>query len=110
VSSEDGLIPTRAVDRITRKNGVADAVDTAFIRHVDGHINRLKFKGYEEDRTAFQGEAAHFIWLDEEPTKAIYDECLMRLLTTQGLLMVTLTPVDGMTDVVMNMLEGTRFV
>lgn len=105
-----GLIPPRLIQRITRKSGVADAVDTAFIQHVDGHENRLMFKSYEEGRTAFEGEAAHFIWLDEEPTKPIYDECMMRLLTTDGSIIVTLTPVEGMTEVVMSLLEGSEFL
>ena len=110
VTSKEGLIPSRVVSRVTRKSGISDAVDTAYIRHAEGHENRLMFKSYEEGRTAFEGEAAHFIWLDEEPTKAIYDECMMRLLTTQGLIMVTLTPVEGMTEVVLNLLEGTEFL
>lgn len=108
--AEDGLIPSRCIGRLTRKTGVADAVDTAYIKHVDGHENRLMFKSYEEGRTAFEGEAAHFIWLDEEPTKAIYDECMMRLLTTQGSIMTTLTPVQGMTVAVMSLLEGSEFL
>jgi phage terminase large subunit-like protein len=39
------------------------------------------------------------IWLDEEPPADIYDECLMRTTTTTGIMMLTFTPLDGLSDV-----------
>lgn len=105
-----GLIPNRAVGRIARKTGVTDAVDKVMIRHRLGFENKLTFHSYEEGRTAFEAEAVDWIWLDEEPPKPIYDECMMRLLTTKGSIISTLTPVEGMTATVQALLEGTSFL
>lgn len=102
-----GLVPERRIGRLTRKTGVSDAVDQAIIRHVSGYENTLTFKSYEEGRTSFEAEGVDFIWLDEEPQKKIYDECRMRILTTKGAMLSTFTPLEGMTETVISMLEDT---
>ena len=58
-------------------------------------------------RTSFEAEAVDFIWLDEECTLPIYQECQMRILTTRGRILSTFTPVEGLTEVVIRMLEGS---
>ena len=104
-----GLIPRAKIGRLTRKMGVADAVDQAVIKHVDGYENLLTFKSYEEGRASFEAEAVDFIWLDEEKglSRDMYDECKMRIITTRGAILSTFTPVEGMTETVLAMLEGT---
>lgn len=108
--SEGGLVPKRLIGRMSRKTGVTDAIDQVTVRHVKGFDSLLTFKSYEEGRPSFEAEAVDWIWLDEEPTKPIYDECKMRLLTTRGSILSTMTPVEGMTEAVMGLLEGTEFV
>ena len=108
--STGGLVPAARIGRLTRKTGTADAVDQAIIKHVKGHENILTLKSYEEGRTSFEAEAVDFIWLDEEPPKAIYDECMMRLITTAGALLATFTPVEGMTETVLSLLEDTSLI
>jgi phage terminase large subunit-like protein len=105
-----GLIPQHRIKRYTRKTGIADAIDQLTIKHVNGYDNTLMFKSYEEGRTSFEAEAVDWIWLDEEPTRAIYDECMMRLLTARGSIMSTLTPVEGITETIIGMLEETDFL
>ena len=111
-SALGGLIPAAKIGRITRKSGIADAVDQAVIQHVHGYENVVTFKSYEEGRQSFEAEGVDFIWLDEEKglTRSIYDECKMRLLTTRGSMISTFTPVEGMTETVMAMLEDTEFL
>lgn len=109
-SGRASLIPAQRVVRLTRKTGVADAVDQAVIRHKSGWDNVVTFKGYEEGALAFASEAVDWIWLDEEPPHAIYDECVMRLLTTEGHLMTTLTPIEGMTETMLKLLEDTDII
>jgi len=108
-SAAGGLIPANKVGRLTRKSGIADAVDQAVINHVHGYENVLTFKSYEEGRQSFEAEAVDFIWLDEEKglSRNIYDECKMRILTTRGSILSTFTPVEGMTETVLAMLEDT---
>ncbi len=102
-----GLIAARHIGRLTRRSGITDAVDQVTIKHRKGWDNVLTFKSYEEGRTSFEAEAVDFIWLDEEPSKPIYDECKMRILTTAGRILATFTPVEGMTEVVISLLKGS---
>jgi phage terminase large subunit-like protein len=46
----------------------------------------------------------HFIWLDEEPPEDVYDEALIRATTVNGLMMVTFTPLKGLSAVAMRFL------
>lgn len=108
--AEGGLIPSRCIIKLTRKSGVSEAIDQAFIRHRQGYQTVITFKSYEEGRTSFEAEAVDFIWLDEEPPKTIYDECLLRLLTTMGRILCTFTPLEGMTECVLSLLKGTDLI
>ena len=54
-----------------------------------------------------KGSEKEVIWLDEESDEGIRNECLLRLMTTDGLLVETFTPLKGLTKVVMSYLpEG----
>lgn len=108
--ADGGLVPSARLGRLTRRTGVADAVDQAIVKHVSGYENVVTFKSYEEGRTSFEAEGVDFIWLDEEPPKPIYDECKMRILTTRGCILSTFTPVEGMTETVLSLLEGSDFL
>jgi phage terminase large subunit-like protein len=44
------------------------------------------------------------IWLDEEPPSDVYDECLLRLMTTEGMMIGTFTPLSGLSEVVLRFL------
>jgi phage terminase large subunit-like protein len=95
-----GLIPARdIIGEPSKRSGVTGAMDTAAIRHVSGGTSVLGFKAYDQGRRKFQGTAKHVIWLDEEPPLDVYQECLARLMTTNGLMLCTFTPLEGMTEV-----------
>lgn len=96
-----GMIPKDCiVGEPTRRRGVADAFDTARVRHITGGVSTLGFKSYDQGREKFQGTAKHGISLDEEPSSAVYFECLARLMTTNGLMICTFTPLLGMSEIV----------
>lgn len=65
-------------------------------------------KSYDQRREAFQGTEQDWIWLDEEPPMAIYTECLLRTMTNNGLVALTFTPLQGMSEVVLTFLPGGR--
>lgn len=69
----------------------------------------LTFKSYEQGRKSFQTERVDFILLDEEPPYPIYQECKMRVLGTTydpgGHILLTFTPLEGMTEVCLSFLE-----
>ena len=96
-----GLIPADAIiGEPSRRSGVTGAFDTARIRHASGGVSLLGFKSYDQGRRKFQGTAKHVVWLDEEPPADVYDECMLRLMTTDGLMLCTFTPLEGLTEIV----------
>jgi len=101
-----GLIPQELIVSTTRKQGVSDAIDTIYVRHVSGGVSQLVLKSYDQKRHSFQGTEKDFIWLDEEPPLEIYTECLLRTMTNNGMLMLTFTPLQGMSETVMAFLPG----
>ncbi len=103
---ESGLIPVGCIDqeRINWKAGVADLVDTVKIRHVSGGFSHVGLKSYFQGRKAFQGTEQHLIWTDEEPPQDVYEEMLIRTMTTNGLTMLTYTPLEGLTGTVLQFL------
>ena len=102
-----GMIPGDLIvqESITWKQGVADLVDTVEIKHVPtGKKSILGFKAYEQGRGSFEGTAKHVIWNDEEPPEDVYEEELMRLTTTKGIMLITFTPLEGVSKVVLKFL------
>ena len=59
--------------------------------------SQIYFKSYDQGREKFQGAACDMIWLDEEPPEDIYDECLIRTVDRAGKLLITMTPLKGLT-------------
>ncbi|MGS2592290.1 terminase large subunit domain-containing protein [Streptomyces hebeiensis] len=57
----------------------------------------VELMSYEQDVEKFAGTSRDFIHYDEEPPKAIYDECQARLIDRKGRSWITMTPVEGMT-------------
>lgn len=100
-----GLIRGDRLIDTTNKRGLADAVENIYVRHVSGGKSILQLKSYDQEREAWQGTAKHGIWLDEEPPMSIYSEAYMRTMTTNGMIMNTYTPVEGMGEVTQAFLD-----
>lgn len=100
-----GMIPHRyLVGEPSARRSIADAVDTAQIKHASGGVSILGFKSYDQGRRKFQGTKKHVIWLDEEPPSDVYDECMLRLMTVDGLMLCTFTPLMGLTEIALRYL------
>lgn len=98
----------------TTKSGVPDAILDVYCKHhtnnkFDGY-SHCTFKSYVQGKDAFMGDSIHVVHLDEEPSdKEIYGECLTRTMTTNGIILCTFTPLDGMSEVVLSFLPGGKF-
>jgi phage terminase large subunit-like protein len=104
-----GLIPAAAIigEPSKKGGGVVGAVDTVKVKWKDSDQNStLGFKAYDQGRKKFQGTAKKLIWLDEEPPEDVYDECMMRLMTTDGLMLCTFTPLLGMSQIAKRFVEA----
>lgn len=103
---QGGFIPAASIVKITKRQaGVEDVVDIVTVRHKSGGLSRIHFKSYEQGRKKWQGTAVDFIWMDEEPPLEIYTEAFTRLMTTKGIMLLTFTPLNGVSTVVQRFLD-----
>ncbi|MFT8365829.1 MAG: terminase family protein [Gluconobacter cerinus] len=106
--SGTGLVPGEDLGSVTWKQGVADLADTIQIKHQSGGWSVLGLKAYQQGRGSFEGTEQDLIWLDEEPPLDVYTEALIRTMTTNGMALLTFTPLEGMSEVVMSFLEDGK--
>jgi len=58
----------------------------------------IEMLSYDQDVSKYGGVSRNLIWMDEEPTsKSLYDENLMRTVDIGGALLLTMTPIKGLT-------------
>lgn len=95
-----GTIPGRCLGEVSMARGVADLVDTVVVRHVSGGNSTLQLKSYERGREKWQGTGKHCVWFDEEPPEDIYTEGRTRTHDKRGIVLITFTPLLGMSEVV----------
>lgn len=109
-----GLVPLDCIDTIDKAQGIPGTVARAIVKHVSGGISFILFKSYDQGREKWQGDSVDFIWFDEEPPPDIYSEGLTRTNATDGKIMMTFTPLLGMSEVVQRFLlekrSGTAYV
>ena len=103
-----GMVPGHLLGRNTWRSGVQDLVDTQLVRHVSGQNSSLGFKSYDQGRKAFEGTGRHIIWFDEEPPEDVYNEALIRTATVHGITIVTFTPLQGMSEVVLSFMPADQ--
>lgn len=104
-----GWIPkSRLVGRpTTRQAGVKNVADTFSVRHRSGGLSLCVLKTYEQGWQKWQGTAPHVVWDDEEPDDyKIFSESQTRILTSKGVLLVTFTPLLGVTELVEHFQRG----
>jgi phage terminase large subunit-like protein len=99
--SGTGLLPRDSIVR-TSPGFIPEAVESIWVRHASGGISVVQFKSYDQGREAFQGTEQDIVWLDEEPPQPVYTECLLRTMTNDGCIMLTFTPLRGLSDVVLS--------
>lgn len=95
-----GFIPADAIIDRTRRQGVPNALDSITVRHASGDLSTLYFKSYDQGRSKWQANTVHGVWFDEEPPEDVYFEGITRTNATGGIIMVTFTPLKGMSAVV----------
>lgn len=102
-----GLIPKEKIHGSpTRKPGVPKAYEEVKVKHSSGGYSTLMLRSYDQGRRIFQGFEADVIWFDEEVPEDVYSEGLVRTMTTNGLLIMTFTPLMGMTPLVLSFMES----
>ena len=95
-----GAIPKETIIKTERKPGVPNAKSVALIRHTSGENSSLHFKAYEMGVDKWQGRSVDVVWLDEEPSRELYSQAVTRTLDRKGMVYMTFTPEQGMTETV----------
>lgn len=100
-----GMLPKDSLKDVTNKRGIPNAVDTIVVKFggggdVQASESLIGFKSYDQGREKWQGPTLGAVWFDEEPPSDIYTEGLTRTNVAMGPVMLTFTPLQGMSDVV----------
>jgi len=95
-----GAVPRKCIIKTERKPGVPNAKSVALIRHISGENSSLFFKAYEMGVDKWQGRSVDVVWLDEEPSRELYSQSVTRTLDRKGMVYMTFTPENGMTETV----------
>lgn len=104
-----GMIPADDIVTFATRGAVPGALDYVRVRHApSGHESNLLFRSYDQGREIFQGFELDVVWLDEECPEDVYDESLVRTMTTNGMVMTTFTPLNGLTPIVLRFLPGGK--
>ncbi len=99
IAPKTGMIPKDLIVDVSMRQGVSDTIDTLWVRHVPtGGISMLNFKSNEQGREKMQGTAKQCVWVDEECDHDVFTECRLRTMTVHGTMLVTFTPLKGLTS------------
>lgn len=101
-----GMIPKEHILKTVAKSGVPGGIDTVYVRHIPtGGTSTVTFMSGEQGTKAFMGAARHIIHIDEPMDEAVYNECLIRTMTTNGRMVHSVTPKLGLTRMLANFLS-----
>lgn len=115
-----GAIPFSDIVSYMRKQGVPNTVDNIVVKHYDADgrhdgNSTVQFSSYDQGRGKWAADTIDLVWFDEEPPEDVYIEGVTRTNATHGYVMVTATPVLGMSAVIRRfypkpMFPGCAFV
>lgn len=102
-----GAIPRGCID-FDRLEKDGNIIKIAKIRHHDPEGNfdgftTVEFRSTQQGEHVLMGATVDYIWIDEEDphrSMQIYAQCVTRTATTGGLICITATPENGLTELV----------
>lgn len=110
-----GAVPKECLpprEAVQRWPGIPDAVASVPVRHeTDGRPDGeslLFFKSYDQDPRAWMGTGIDRNHLDEEPPQSHYSQALRSTIATNGVTKITMTPENGMTEVVQAFMQAKQ--
>ena len=114
ISRKDGLgsgsIPLDYIEDVTLSRGISHFVDTITLRREGGGHATLQSKTFEQSAQVYQGVPVDLAWVDEDPgySDSIYNELLARTIAAQGRIIVSLTPLLGLTPIRKRFIEAEK--
>lgn len=91
-------------------SGVSGAIQDLYVRDKFGCVNHIQFMSMDIEEDVVMGQELHGVWFDEECLKPrLYNEIMMRTMTTGGFVFNTFTPLDGLTHSIMRFMPQLVF-
>lgn len=107
----NGMIPGYLIAHHDRSQRVKGAIEQVWVRHVpSGGLSTAQFKSFEQGPEAFASNEIEIMWHDEEPPIDVYTESIIRLMTTEGIAIITATPLKGYTELVVGFVGENTMV
>lgn len=107
MSRGTAMLPAHLIKGTTPKPGVPHGCEFIYVQHVSRGTSTIQSKSFDAGRKAFQGDPeVHVIWLDEECPSEIAEECAMRTMTCGGIILITYTPIMGLTTLTLDFLDA----
>ena len=103
-----GTVPRDCLGQPTKKPGVPNALDSIQVKHVSGGWSIANFRAYEQGAKKHMGKRFHVGWTDEECPADIWSQYLRGILSTHGLLLLTFTPENGITQIVAQLINEIK--
>jgi len=97
-----GFIPLDKLDLETLVDAkrASTPVSTFRVRHITGGYSTVSLKSGEQGREAFQAATLDIVWCDEEIPFDVFNECQVRLMVKNGIMMYSFTPLKGRSEVI----------
>lgn len=70
----------------------------------------IEFKSYESDLESYEGVSRQLIWMDEEPPLDVYQSNFLRTVDCGGKLIITCTPLHGLTWLYDNLYDNPEAI
>jgi len=102
------FIPASKLGKTARKAGIPDALSSVLVQHISGGWSKISFISYDSGKEGWMGFSADFVALDEEPPQDIYSQALRSTVDRGGVVSLTFTPENGVTDVVRQYQESIK--
>ena len=98
-----GAIPKDYLDTEKSVKGRDGAYSKIYVKHASGGYSSLIFFTYAQGMEVMQGFTADLVWVDEQDKSnfdTIFSELVKRTATSEGLVIATFTPLQGITHIV----------
>lgn len=104
-----GTVPRECLHGEPRRSRRSpDFVDGFQVLHVSGQVSTAKFKTYDQGVESLEGETLDGVWPDEEPPLDVFTALLARTSRHLGLVMLTMTPSKGATEVYLRFVDPDK--
>lgn len=108
-----GSIPKDLIGETVRKPGVPNAFDSVLVKFIEngawtGGWSKNYFRAYEQGPKKFMGYRIDWGWGDEEPPADVWSQMLRATFATDGILYITFTPEEGVTQVVYQFMNDLK--